>query len=173
MSALLAICAENSPVPGEFPAQRPVTRSFDVFFNLRLNKRLRKQPWGWWFETLSCPLWRHCNECDPLTHAYSSGLRHRHMVQLYDCLGSGVLLSVDFRIGVKSIDHKPQKEMRQSANRVHISGRKQFSLIKWMNNIMEYNNFVFRIWVAWFYSRKTCSSQTHAPYFIHADTIKG
>ena len=31
-SALLAICAGNSPVPGEFPAQRPVTRSFDVFF---------------------------------------------------------------------------------------------------------------------------------------------
>ena len=40
-SALLAICAGNSPVPGEFPAQRPVTRSFDVFFHLRLNKRLR------------------------------------------------------------------------------------------------------------------------------------
>ena len=38
-SALLAICAGNSPVPGEFPAQRPVTRSFDVFFDLRLNKR--------------------------------------------------------------------------------------------------------------------------------------
>ena len=37
--ALLAICAGNSPVPGEFPAQRPVTRSFDVFFDLRLNKR--------------------------------------------------------------------------------------------------------------------------------------
>ena len=31
-SALLALCAGNSPVPGEFPAQRPVTRSFDVFF---------------------------------------------------------------------------------------------------------------------------------------------
>ena len=42
-SALLAICAENSPVPGEFPAQRPVTRSFDVFSELRLNKRLSKQ----------------------------------------------------------------------------------------------------------------------------------
>ena len=38
-AALLAICAGNSPVPGEFPAQRPVTRSFDVFFELRLNKR--------------------------------------------------------------------------------------------------------------------------------------
>ena len=38
--ALLAICAGNSPVPGEFPTHRPVTRSFDVFFDLRLNKRL-------------------------------------------------------------------------------------------------------------------------------------
>ena len=60
-SAWLAICAGNSPVPGEFPAQRPVTRSFDVFFDLRLNKRLSKQSWGWWFDTLSRPLWRHCN----------------------------------------------------------------------------------------------------------------
>ena len=60
-SALLAICAGNSPVPGEFPAQRPVTRSFDVFFDLRLNKRLSKQSRGWWFETLSRPLWCHCN----------------------------------------------------------------------------------------------------------------
>ena len=61
-SALLAICAGKSPVTGEFPAQRPVTRSFDVFFDLRLNKRLSKQSWGWWFETLSHPLWRHRNE---------------------------------------------------------------------------------------------------------------
>ena len=37
--------------PGEFPTQRPVTRSFDVFFNLRLNKRWSKKSWGWWFET--------------------------------------------------------------------------------------------------------------------------
>ena len=60
-SALLVICAGNSPVRGEFPAQRPETRSFDVFFDLRLNKRLSKQAWGWWFETLSRPLWRQCN----------------------------------------------------------------------------------------------------------------
>ena len=60
-SALLAICAGNSPVPGEFPTQRPVTRSFDVYFDLRPNKRLSKQSWGWWFETLSRPLWRHRN----------------------------------------------------------------------------------------------------------------
>ena len=42
-SALLAICARNSPVSGEFPAQMPVTWSFDIFFDLRLNKRLGKQ----------------------------------------------------------------------------------------------------------------------------------
>ena len=60
-SALLSLCAGNSPVPGEFPSQRPVTRSFDVFFDLRLNKRLSNQSWGWWFETLSRPLWRHHN----------------------------------------------------------------------------------------------------------------
>ena len=60
-SALLAICAGNSPVPGEFPTQKPVTRSFDVYFDLRPNKKLSKHSWGWWFETLSCSLWRHRN----------------------------------------------------------------------------------------------------------------
>ena len=54
-SALLAICAGNSPVTGEFPAQRPVMRSFDAFFDPRLIKRLSKQWWGWWFETPSFP----------------------------------------------------------------------------------------------------------------------
>ena len=59
-------CGNNNPFPmnlcpGEFPTQRPVTRSLDVFFDLRLNKRLSKQPWGWWFETLSVWLWRQSN----------------------------------------------------------------------------------------------------------------
>ena len=62
VSALLAICAGNSSVPGEFPAQRPVTRGFDVFFDLRPDKRLSKQSWGWWFEKPSHSLWRHRNE---------------------------------------------------------------------------------------------------------------
>ena len=66
-SALLAICAGNSPVPGKLPTQRPVTQSFDVFFDLLLNKQLSKQPWGSWFETLSCPLWRQRN----VTHGIS------------------------------------------------------------------------------------------------------
>ena len=61
-SALLDLCAGNSPVTGEFPAQRPVTRSFDFFFDLRLNKRLSKQSWGWWFDM---PLRCHCNGLKP------------------------------------------------------------------------------------------------------------
>ena len=55
------LCVENSPVTGEFPTQRPVTRSFDDFFDLRRNKCLNKQSLGWWFETPSRSLWRHCN----------------------------------------------------------------------------------------------------------------
>ena len=56
------LCGEFTG-PGDFPTQRPVTQSFDVFFDLRLNKRLSKQPWSWWFETPSLSLWRHCNGC--------------------------------------------------------------------------------------------------------------
>ena len=71
-SALLAIFAGNSPVPGEFPTQWPVTRSFDVYFDLRPNKRLSKQSSGWWVEMLSHPsrcYWRHRNEIE---NAYTS-----------------------------------------------------------------------------------------------------
>ena len=55
------LCAGNSPVPVNSPHKGQFTRSFDVFFDLRLNKRLSKQPWGWWFETPSWSLWRQCN----------------------------------------------------------------------------------------------------------------
>ena len=47
--------------PRWIPTQRPVTQSFDVFFDLHSNKRLSKQWPGWWFDTQSCPLWRHRN----------------------------------------------------------------------------------------------------------------
>ena len=58
---LLVLCTGNSPVTGEFPAQRPVMRSFDVSYDLRLDKGLSKQSWGWWFETPSRSLWRYYN----------------------------------------------------------------------------------------------------------------
>ena len=58
-SASLAFC--GAEFTGEFQAQRPVMRSFDVFFDLSLNKRLSKQSRRRWFETPSRSLWRHCN----------------------------------------------------------------------------------------------------------------
>ena len=70
-SALLALCARNSPVTGEFPSQRPVTQSFDVFFDLRLNKRFSKQSWGWWFDMPSRSLWCHCNEINENVDLFS------------------------------------------------------------------------------------------------------
>ena len=76
-SALLAFCAGNSPVPDEFPAQRPVTRSFEVFFDLRPNKRLGKQSWGWWSETPSSSLWRHRNVHD-LAHCKKNQMYRRN-----------------------------------------------------------------------------------------------
>ena len=95
-SALLAICAGNSPVPGEFPTQRPVTRSFHVYFDLRPDKRLSKHSWGWWFETLSHSLWRHRNDnpiywmkdnwenCPNLRHTLGS--RYLTSILLVQCL---------------------------------------------------------------------------------------
>ena len=44
------------------PLCGPVTRSFDAFFDLRLNKRLNKQSRRRWFDTPSWSLWRHCND---------------------------------------------------------------------------------------------------------------
>ena len=78
--ASLAICAGNSPVSGEFPAQRPVTRSFDVFFELRLNERLSKQSWGWWSETPSCPLWRHSDASLIFHNQYLISLTHCYLM---------------------------------------------------------------------------------------------
>ena len=67
------------PSCGEFagprwiPRTRLVTRSFDVFFDVRINKR-SKHWWGWWFETPSCLLWRQCN-------SFCTGQN----LKIYDC----------------------------------------------------------------------------------------
>ena len=77
------LCGEFTG-PGEFPTQRPVTRSFDVFFDLRLNKRLSKQPWGWWFETPPWSLWRHCN-----VHDYARMNLKQDFTYMISSLGAG------------------------------------------------------------------------------------
>ena len=89
-SVLLALCEGNPPGTGGFPWQRPVTRSFDVFFDLRLNKRLSTQSRPRWFQTPSGSLWRHCyvgeSHCDT---EFWHGQTHSNVsaaVELHYCL---------------------------------------------------------------------------------------
>ena len=61
-SALLTLCAMNSPVsPVNSPHKGQCRGALIFFFDLRLNKRLSKQSWGWWFETPLSSLSRRCN----------------------------------------------------------------------------------------------------------------
>ena len=85
-SALPAFCAGNSPVTGKVPSQRPMTRSIDVFFDMRLNKRLSKQSWGWWFETPSgwLWLWRNSDIRIPLSWVCFGLLRIHYVVTSVD-----------------------------------------------------------------------------------------
>ena len=88
------LCGEFTG-PGEFPTQRPVTRSFDAIFDMCLNKRLSKQPWGWWFGMPSWSLWRHGNE------ARKSSLISPHkMVQFYQWK---LVNFINFHIEVSSL----------------------------------------------------------------------
>ena len=74
------------PVTGEFPTQMPVTRGFDVYFDLLLNKQLSKQSWGWCFEMPSCPLWCQCNILRDFWRRWiPTPVRFGYMYVKYEC----------------------------------------------------------------------------------------
>ena len=125
-SALLAICARNSPVTGEFPAQRPVTWSLDVFFDLRL-KRLSKQWRGWLFSTPSRPLWLHrfdftmvapwlMMQCSKQTHNASRSwlICHRHQQRFSHI----VLINTDQGVKCSIVAQEVSVELIQSSMRM-------------------------------------------------------
>ena len=85
-----ALCAGNSPVTGEFPSQRPATRNFDAFFDMRLNKRWSKQSICRWYQTPTRSLWRQCN--DGWERAYVSHPCTHYWVLMFMRLQSSVLL---------------------------------------------------------------------------------
>ena len=112
-SALLVLCAGNSPVTGEFPSQRSVTRNFDVFFDLRLSQQLSKQSKSGWFETPSRSLWRHCNGISELENsargvankysyrvAITCSVQHRWTIHVVVC---GV--NTDVQLGLGALRH--------------------------------------------------------------------
>ena len=120
-SVLLAICEGNSPVTGEFPAQKPVTRSFDVFFDVRLNKPLSKQSWGGWFEMLSRTFWRHCN--DLLEHSFGVSVTNRERLN-QECKTWTIFSSV-YNYAMQSITHTQNLDKSYSALSIY---RGHFSL---------------------------------------------
>ena len=86
-SALPALYEGNPLVTGGFPSHRPVTQSFDVFFDLHWKKRMSKPSRRQWFEMPSCSLWRHCNVqtmCIILEICGGSSLRNLHQFNMHD-----------------------------------------------------------------------------------------
>ena len=116
ISALLTICVGNSPVTGEFPAQRPVTRSFAVFFDLRLNKRWSKQSWGWWFETPSHPLWRHFDE-DPAWYSdpQISDSCSQHYFYVFKFVINDIKILWDYRADSSFAPYQCQTSLQSNA----------------------------------------------------------
>ena len=114
---------EEFTVPGEFPAQRSVTRSFDIFFHLRLNKRLSKQLWDWWFQTPSSS-WRQCNVNVSSRKYGDSPLKDktvRRPFYIYDrnpYIGEDVFTHVFLSTGPKSLHltchHCPQTQPQRN-----------------------------------------------------------
>ena len=98
----LALCAGSLPVTVIFPKQRPVTRSVDVFFDLCLNKRQKKQSRRLWFETPSSSLWCHCNGMNkfPYSRKQTRGNefipRSNHICHILKCFHSFRLPALPF-----------------------------------------------------------------------------
>ena len=77
-----SIFCVTCPLCGEFPSQRPVTRSFNVFFDMCLSKRSSNQSWGWWSETPSHFIMTSLQWY--IRSLPMSALKHSQTVQLYN-----------------------------------------------------------------------------------------
>ena len=104
---VIGLCEGNPPVNGGFPSQRPVTRSFDIFFDLCLNKRSSKQSKRGIYETSSRSLWRHCNT------------KNEHNV--HNVTQSHTMINfkgVDFRAGLIQLRKMSRKILSQSLRHI-------------------------------------------------------
>ena len=163
-SALLALCAGNSPVPVNSPHKGQWRGALMFFFYLRLNKRLSKQPWGWWFETPSWSLWRQCNDTsyfliwDKLWCVYCEYLgkywavpRHQSAVMETHMPGCQVLLSFSlFKHYLLLKLHFCYWNFGQTTeirlNFLVVSARKYWNVCRIMQNYLNYCNLLLK-WV--------------------------
>ena len=105
------LCGEFTG-PRWIPAQRPVTRRLDVFFDLHQIKRLGKQWWGWWCETPSYPLWRHRNEQHPRYLICRKSGKQFTTLGLGDAVWHrGVWSSLVYTVACHLFGAKPQPEL--------------------------------------------------------------
>ena len=155
ISALLALCAGNSPVTGEFPALRPVMRSVDDFFDLHPNERLSKQLWGWWFETPSCALWRHSNGILNLCRSWwiASWLSQPPFSQYYGRVGKEINDTNVF-ITISPADQLPSTISRNQlvfrAKYILIFNRFKFALGRRIHcSFFLYRSIVVHLHVTW------------------------
>ena len=91
-------------------------RSFNVFFDLRPNKRLSKQWWGWWFETQSCPLWRQCNAI----LIFHSIPQHWNAIDCSDFLSGKAPIFILHTVNIMAADDLAMQGTRTSAAKVLI-----------------------------------------------------
>ena len=132
ISALLVLWAGNWPVTGEFPSQRPVTRSLDVYFDLRLNKWLSKQSRCWWFETPSCSLWCHCNESNKSIFCYRTTI-----IKIQDCLIfiMGIPILVRQHLYTEMAPHVCETEHLTLKVFIKFTNLALFHLVKWQQQL--------------------------------------
>ena len=85
---ITGLCEGNLLVTSGSPSQRPVTRNFDVFFDLHLNKQLSKQSRHWRVKMPSCSLWCHCNanKHQAIIHQTADPITFKCMIILNVCL---------------------------------------------------------------------------------------
>ena len=86
-----AFCEVNPPITGGLHSQRPVRRSFDVFFDVPRNKRLSKQSKCWWFGTPRRSLWRHCEVKSSILES------QRNMIKILT-IGSSCNLNINIEV---------------------------------------------------------------------------
>ena len=162
----------TSPLRGEFtdafPAQRPVTLRIDISLDLRLNKRLSKQSWGWWFETTS----RHQMEILSVSLGPLSPVNSRHKFQWRGALILSFICAFNKQLSKQPwglLFETPSGSLWRYCNaKMHNStlAISVISAIMCINSRHSFHNKLFNIW-PWLPWRSVLYNTKKCTYMIH------